>query len=688
MRTAKILLSLFFVFAVAAGLYAQKNKSKSKAADKLYERGILTNDVILRNAQAINSENLDFSPAFYEGGIVYVTSRYEKGPRDKKLGTTFFELFYAELEPDGMPVDPQPFSVQINSQAHEGPVTFSRDGRIMYFTRNNLKKGLSKANAEGKIVMKIYEADRGMYDWENVRELPFNSDEYTCVHPTLSPDGLTLYFASNMPGGYGGMDLYKVEKRADTWSEPVNLGPNINTEYNEVFPFIHRSGTLFFSSNRPGGPGGLDMYKVEPLDGEWSPVESLGEPYNSPADDLGFIINDKGTRGYFASDREGGKGKDDIYLFEAPKTIIKAEEERILNAKIMAVNAETNEPIPGVSVRVLERSEDGFAEGSELYDIQLLPGDQDGSLVMKLVRKSPEKLGESSLFTDEKGILEQTLKSNRNYIIIGSKRGYEGAEVAYSTQGQTIGHTIRIPMRAKNCATVMGVVTAEEYGTRIPNAIVRIINECTGAEDLVYTNSDGEFEACLPLGCEFAVYAEKEGYTKGISKISTVSSTAAQEVEVNVKLNPIVENIIHEPIKEGSVIVLDNIYYDFDKSAIRRGEARELDALVDLMKKYKSMEVELIAHTDSRGDEQYNLDLSLRRAESAKKYLIRHGISEDRIKAFGYGESQLRNHCYDGVKCTEEEHAYNRRTEVRITKIDENVKVQIEDRKPEKGRMD
>jgi outer membrane protein OmpA-like peptidoglycan-associated protein len=161
-----------------------------------------------------------------------------------------------------------------------------------------------------------------------------------------------------------------------------------------------------------------------------------------------------------------------------------------------------------------------------------------------------------------------------------------------------------------------------------------------------------------------------------------------KEVEVNVKMNPIVDNIINEPIKEGSVIVLENIYYDFDKSAIRKGAARELDALVQLMKSYPSMEVEMIAHTDSRGGEDYNLDLSLRRAESARKYLIRNSIAESRIKAFGYGESQLRNDCYDGVDCTEEEHEYNRRTEVRITKIDEPVKVQYDTGKPGNGRMD
>jgi outer membrane protein OmpA-like peptidoglycan-associated protein len=688
MRNARFFLSFSFALLLVASLVAQQQTSKSKSADKLYEKGNLSNNVIVRNAQEINSDGLDYSPTFYANGIVYVTTRHKNGPKDQKLNSTFMELYYAELEPDGMPIDPEEFSVQINSQVHEGPVSFSRDGRTMYFTRNNLKKGLTKTNSKGKIVLKVYESKRGPYDWEKVKELPFNSDEYSCFHPSLSPDGNTLYFASDMPGGFGGMDLYKVERRADSWSEPINLGNAINTSENEAFPYIHRSGALFFSSNGHEGNGGLDMFMVDWINESWTPVRNLGKPFNSENDDLGLIINKKGTRGYFASDREGGKGKDDIYVFEADRTIIEAEKELSLNTKILAYDTKTNEPIEDVSVRVLEKANDGFVEGSDLYDIQLMPSGEDGSLVMKLVRKSADKLGEGSLFTNQYGEIEQTLVSNKNYIILGSKKGYESSEVLYSTIGEVRGTTIRLPMKAKSCSTMSGVVTAEEYGTPIPNAMIKIVNECTGAEEIIYANSNGEFEACLPLGCEYAIYAEKTGYTKGLSKISTVNPERDKEVEVNVKMNPIVDNIINEPIKEGSVIVLENIYYDFDKSAIRKGAARELDALVQLMKSYPSMEVEMIAHTDSRGGEDYNLDLSLRRAESARKYLIRNSIAESRIKAFGYGESQLRNDCYDGVDCTEEEHEYNRRTEVRITKIDEPVKVQYDTGKPGNGRMD
>ena len=688
MQIIRKALAFWMWFPLVFSLQAQQQSSKSKSADKLYEKGELSRKVRIRNTSRINTDKLEFSPVFYENGIVYVSSRHKSGPIDKKIGESFFELYYAETDMDGMPGDPQNFSLQINSQVHEGPVSFDRFADVMYFTRSNSKRGITKANSSGKVGLKIYEAKRGTYDWQDVKELPFNSDEYSCVHPSFSSPDNTLYFASNMPGGYGGYDLYMVEKKADTWSKPINLGPEINSSANEVFPFIHESGTLFFSSDGHQGYGGLDMFKIDISDQTWGKVVNLGLPFNSPKDDLGFILNPEGTRGYFSSNRSGGLGEDDIYHFDADQSIIKTDINRSLNALLIAYDQKTDALVEGASVRIFERAADGFIEGNDLYDIQLLPGAETGELVMKLVRKNEEELGDPILFTNSSGEASQIVHANKNYMILVSKEGYESSELLYSTIGEEGLQTIRVPLKPKNCATLMGVVSVEKFKTRVPNALVRIVNECNDAEDVIRTNSKGEFEFCLPLGCDYSIHAEKEGYTNGLSKVSTVSSSSSQKVEVNVMLNPIADNILKEPIKEGSIIVLENIYYDFNKSAIRKGAARELGALVGLMKQYPSMEIELVAHTDSRGSEEYNLQLSLRRAESAKNYLVRNGIAANRIKAFGYGESQPRNNCTDAVDCTEEEYQYNRRTEVKVTKIDEPVKVQYQDGKPnEDGRM-
>ena len=205
---------------------------------------------------------------------------------------------------------------------HEGPVCFSKDGNKIFFTRNNSKNGFQKADKEGVTRLKIFSAERGVFDWENIEELPINSDEYSLVHPTLNNETGRLYFSSNMPGGFGGYDLYYIDKDSSGWSAPVNLGKSINSKKNELFPFFHTSSQqLFFSSNGYEGKGGLDIYMVSEIAFDSGPVINLGHPFNSESDDLGLIINPKGTKGFFSSGRKDGLGKDDIYSFDSPSGI-------------------------------------------------------------------------------------------------------------------------------------------------------------------------------------------------------------------------------------------------------------------------------------------------------------------------------------------------------------------------------
>ena len=158
--------------------------------------------------------------------------------------------------------------------------------------------------------MKIFQAVKGDFDWENISPLPFNSDEYSCMHPSLSYDGSALYFSSNKPGGYGGMDLY-VAKREENgeWTNPINLGPEINTNKNEVFPFIHQSGVLFFTSDGHEGYGGLDLYMIDLGGKRWGQVLNMGDLFNTKEDDLSLIVNADGTQGYFSSARPGGAAR-------------------------------------------------------------------------------------------------------------------------------------------------------------------------------------------------------------------------------------------------------------------------------------------------------------------------------------------------------------------------------------------
>jgi outer membrane protein OmpA-like peptidoglycan-associated protein len=522
--------------------------------------------------------------------------------------------------------------------------------------------------------MKIYEGRRGKLDWENIIELPFNSDDYTCVHPALSADSKRLFFSSDMPGGYGGMDIYMVERKGDTWTKPINLGPSVNTSGNEIFPYLHESNYLFFSSSGHGGEGGLDLFMIDANSLSSGRLKSLGKPFNSVKDDLGLIINEAGTRGYFSSDRDGGSGKDDIYMFEAAGSIINAPLP-VVRTTVVAFNETTMEKLPDVNIRIFERAADGFIEGNALYDVQLLPS-AEGELMMRLIRKNEKDLGAPQLITNRNGEAESQLKPDKNYLLLLSKEGYESVEKLFSPQEEASGNIIRVPMKPKACATIAGTVNVQPSGAPVAGALVKVRNLVTNKEDLLRANNFGLFETCLPIGQEYNISAEKDGYSSGSLDVSTVGADANAAIDVVIGLKLIVGGILKEPIRTGSIIVLENIYYDFDQYIIRQGAARELDALSDIMKQYPSMEIELAAYTDSRGNDKYNLDLSLKRAESARRYLMQKGIAERRIKAFGFGEAKIRNRCTDGVICSEEEHQYNRRTEVKVTKMEESLKIE------------
>lgn len=660
---------LCFLFPVVLAAQAPK-----RSTERLYEKSALRRDIFLQNAARINTPGMEFSPALYLNGMVYV-SRYNTGLVDEKTQETFYELFYSELDPNGMPTKPQNFSMEINSQLHEGPVSFNRKGDRMYFTRSNSKQGISRADKKGKVVLKIYEAQKGEFDWENIQELPFNSDKFSCMHPSLSADGKKLFFASDMSDGYGGMDIYFAERLSDgRWSKPINLGSEVNTAKNEVFPFFHESGTLFFSSDGQDGLGGLDIFMIDLGKRVWGKPINLGEPFNSQKDDLGLVLTEDGVMGYFTSDRDGGSGRDDIYVFEVPGGIKGIELPELQETLVTVYDGAESKRAAGAAVRVFECSEDGILKNEDLYNLELLPAsNRSEELNLKLVRKREEELGDPRHLTDRNGQASVAFEAEKDYIILVSKPGYGTQEIRYSTKGESKFRPLEITIDPSNCLSLRGVVLADPYQAKVPNAIVRILNKCDNSEKVVRTNISGVFEYCLPIGCDYSISAEKDGYNPGQSQVSTFKIRGSRSIEAQITLTPNANGIVKEPIRRGSVIVLEHIYYDFNKSAIRTGDSYELEALAQLMEQYSSMEIELGAHTDSRGAEDYNLQLSLRRAESAKEFLVQRGIAQERVKAIGYGEALPRNRCRDGVECSEEEHQHNRRTEVKILQINEQV---------------
>lgn len=667
-------LTITFLLLFTVSLVFSQNRNKK--IESLYKREDINRDIRVYNASSINTSRMEFSPSFYQGGMVYV-SQNRSGMIDPKTGQTFNELFYADLDANGLPIRPTNFSVEINSERHEGPVALNRQFDRIYFTRSNVKGGVTKAGKDKKVHLKIYEARRGEFDWENQVELPFNSDDFTCMHPALSPDGNKLFFASNRPGGYGGMDLYSVERKEGRWEKPLNLGPDINTPGNEVFPFLHESGMLFFTSDEHKGFGGLDIFMIDISSRKWGRVINLGEPFNSSEDDLGLILSKDGEQGYFTSNRVGGVGGDDIYFFEAAGGIRGIELPETFGLIVTVYDGQASRRLSGAEIRIFHRTDDGLIDDQSLYDLELLPSEGYGEMVMKLVRKKEKFLGDPDVKTDRNGEGVVQIEEDQKYVILASKEGYTSKEIAYTLKKDAPLGPIELVLDPKNCIELTGTIRSTAATKQlVPGVLVRIINQCDNNEILTRTKFDGVFEACLEIGCEYTIIAEKNGFEPQLTRISMEKIRGRRSAEVEMSMIPMDEFSEKEPIRKGTVIVLENIYYDFNKSAIRKGAARELEGLVRLMETYQSMEIRLGAHTDCRGTDEYNLKLSEKRAESAKQFLVSRGIEADRIKTLGYGETQPRNRCdCDIVECSETEHQYNRRTEVRIIGIDETVTV-------------
>ncbi len=672
---------LIIFFALLLGVHILAAQPKTTPANKLLEK-TKTNGIDLWNCSNINTPRTESLPAFYQNGIVFMSAPIN-GVLDVKTKQARFQLYYAESDRNSIPMKSASYSLEANSAYHDGGVTYNRKGNAMYFSSNSQVRGMSIADARGDVKIQIYEAKRGKLDWEDIKPLSFNSNKYTCFHPSLSADGRYLYFSSNMPGGQGGYDIYVAEKKGNTWTKPVNLGPKVNTKGNEAFPFIHESGVLFFSS-KEGHPtihGGkdFDLFWID-ISKTGASVKNLGEPFNSAADDLSLILNSDGDIGYFSSNREGGFGEDDIYMFKCDKRL--TAETATLNAFLSVKDEDNQTRIGGAAIRIFEKTINGFINGDQFYNVEMPQSGKD--IGLKLVRKPIEQLGKPDRFTTSNGEAQYEMKSDREYLIVTSKDGYESKEIIFNTFEKTSNITlpIEILLRKVSRPKLSGLVLSNK-NTRIPNATVKILNKTNDKTEKLQTNANGEFEYVLDANTEYEILVNGKGYkSSSIEKITTTNEL--RPLEVKLTMAAIEPEVYVNPIATGTIIVLEKIYYDFDKAIIRQGAAQELDALVSLMLQYTSMEVELTSHTDARGKTEYNQKLSSARAEAAKNYLMARSISGARITTRGAGESQLRNNCTDGVSCTEEEHQYNRRTEVRITKMNEAaVKVEYGDKRPE-----
>ena len=360
---------------------------------------------------SVNTGYSDFGPSFYGDKLVFASSApSSEGDRTYEwTDLPFLDLYVADVDSLGRLSNARALPGDINTRYHESSTSFGSDGTTVYFTRNNFIDGKKGKDRDKTIRLKLYRATRsGGTFWTDVRELPFNGEEYSVAHPALSRDGKRLYFSSDMPGTLGMSDLWYVDiLGGGAYGDPVNLGPGINTEARESFPFISEENNLYFSSDGRSGLGGYDVY-VAPLDAQGLPgeISNLGEPANSSQDDFGFIIRESRRIGYVSSNRDGSRGSVDDEIYRVQETC----EITIVGT---VYDVDSGEPIPGATVSVL---------------------DADNTLVEELV------VGGDASFSFSVSCKEQ-------YSVRGTKRGYRPNEKILETPDRT--GTIEVPLPLK-----------------------------------------------------------------------------------------------------------------------------------------------------------------------------------------------------------------------------------------------
>jgi outer membrane protein OmpA-like peptidoglycan-associated protein len=598
----------------------------------------------------INTKASDFG-AYPSGNSVYILSARDRATLIRREWSwnrgQFLDIYRGTIGENSQIFKLQRLKSNVNSKFHEGPLCFSPDGQTVYFTRNNVSTGNMRKDTAGVQNLKLYKSQLGKNgNWLKPHELPFNSKYYSTGHPTLSPDGKTLYFVSDMPGGFGGTDIYSVAILDNgTYGKPVNLGKDINTEGKEMFPWLDHENNLFFSSTGHLGLGGLDVFiSVPNASGRYQDVLNLGRSLNSESDDFAFVMIPGTQKGYFSSNRKGGVGDDDIYAFNQIRPFKKAN-----NFELSLIDFENGSALGNASVRVLDKS-----TGEVLYE---LTSDQSGKIDFDLdpTRSFLFEVNGQNYHTNTIELSSSEIANDQNQI----QRKVE------LIQKQAIGITAKI--------------SDEKLKALIKDVQVSITDQLTGEryEDL-FTNGLGEIQKGIKgknINDQLSLKIElvKPGYFPKTVYFSTKISKnglidLSNELMNQLNLHPTATNL-------AEMIQINPIYFDFNKFYIRPDAAKELDKIVAIMNTYPTMVVELGSHTDCRASEQYNLYLSDQRAKASAEYIKAKITNPERIYGKGYGESKLLNDCAceDAVKstCPEVEHSKNRRTEFKIISIGE-----------------
>jgi len=610
-----------------------KDNATERLGDLLGEDGV-THKVFRSNA---NSDHSDICPFIHGDTIIFASSRPEHFA-SRQLHSwndqPFLSLYTGILAKDGSITGVKPMSEVTNTKYHESNAVISNDGSELYFTRNNYSDGRKVLSEEGVNNLQIFMRRRTQDGWSKEIAFPYNSSAYSVGHPALSYDHSRIYFTSDKPGGLGGKDIYVCHRNEQgAWNEPQNLGPPVNTEGDEMFPYVYQN-TLYFSSDGHLGLGGLDLFRCTIRGNGHGAVQNLNAPVNSISDDLGICLDASGERGFFTSDRDGALGDENIYGFLMNS---KPEDERKWSGRVLDIA--DAQPVAFLPVRLLDMERNELARS-----VTGLHGDFEFAAPNVPAFVSAKIPG---------GDMTE-LQANEFQV---SAFGNTDLPDMYlnSVMDLPVNVIIRDAMTDEWLEGVTVSVKDLRDGTLLYHGITNDLGITQGQIP------DRRFGDDMNLEVTFS----RTGY---LSKTVQVDTRVLMFLE-HALTGP--EGAGMSPISSGidmaQAMNLRPIYFDYRESRIRTDAAMELDLVAQVMKLDPSIHIDLRSHTDSRASMEVNDALSQRRAESSRSYLVAQGVHPSRITCKGFGERRPVNHCTDGVECSEEEHQMNRRTEFIIT---------------------
>ncbi len=580
----------------------------------------------VENVQSLNSPYSDFAPAWFEDKLVVTSSRIttDNSKIDGRTNQAYSELYISVYDPHTDNWEqPYPAPKNINHLFNDGVFTYDEINAVAYFMR---------CNSRNKSSCKIFETQYSFDgNWSDPVALPFMTKGHDYGHPAVSYDGRTLFFVSDMPGGYGGKDLWKISRIEDNqWGIPTNLGAEVNSEFDELFPFVLGDSVLFFASERNTGYGGLDVYAAINHSSNWSNAVLLPLPVNSAADDFSLIIRENTLGGLMSSNRDNTENSDDIFSFgKYPLTI---------NYHGKVFDQETKIPIENAQLifSCMEYPSDTItsaADGSFSYEIPAYL-----NYTVQILKPG---------FINE---FDQLAFYNPELVYSDERKLEKDFQLATYTQS----------------VKIAGKVIERGTDKPIGGQQITMISSY-GRIDTTFTDQKGNYHyKGLKPGADYTVRIAREGYFSesrkckiaAKTKVTTFSKATGYDMDFELTR-----------IQEQEEILINNIFYDFDKASLRWESRIELDKIASMLVETPGVVIQINSHTDARGSNTYNDRLSSERAQSVVNYLINKGIPTDRLLAKGHGKRNL----LIKYARTEDDHQLNRRTSFNILSVDPSM---------------